>query len=92
MRRLRREEAEAIAVAGLGFLAGDGERLSRFLGATGLDVGDLRAAAQDEGFLAGLMAYLASDESLLLDFAAASERPPEDIASAHLALNPEMEG
>jgi hypothetical protein len=87
-----REGAEATAVAALGFLAADPERLSRFVALSGLDVAHLRMAAQDEGFLAGIMAYVVADEALLLDFAAASGRRPEEIAAAHHVLNPDFEG
>ena len=90
--RERREGAEATAVAALGFLAAEPERLSRFVALSGLDVANLRMAARDDGFLAGIMAYLAADEALLLDFAASSGRKPEEIAAAHHVLNPGFEG
>ncbi len=88
----RREGAEATAVAALGFLVAEPERLSRFVALSGLDVGNLRMAARDEGFLAGIIAYVAADETLLLEFAAASGRKPEEIAAAHHVLNPDFEG
>ena len=88
----RREGAEATAVAALGFLVAEPERLSRFVALSGLDVANLRSAAQDEGFLAGIIAYVAADETLLLEFAAASGRKPQEIASAHQVLNPDSEG
>jgi Protein of unknown function (DUF3572) len=90
--RDRRDDAEATAVAALGFLAADPERLSRFVALSGLDVAHLRLAAQDEGFLAGIMAYVVADDALLLDFAATIGRKPEEIASAHHVLNPDFEG
>ena len=90
--RDRCEAAEAMAVAALGFLAAEPERLSRFVALSGLEVADLRRAARDEGFLAGIMAYVAADEALLLEFAAASGRNPEEIAAAHRVLNPDFEG
>ena len=88
----RREGAEATAVAALGFLVAEPERLSRFVALSGLDVANLRIAAQDEGFLAEIIAYFAADETLLLEFAAASGRRPEEIAAAHHVLNPDFEG
>ncbi len=83
-----REKAEALAVAALAFLAAEPERMSRFLNLSGLDVAHLRRAAAQEGFLAGLMAHLASDEALLLEFAAAGGHRPEAVAAACQALNP----
>jgi hypothetical protein len=82
------QSAETLAVEALGFLAADPERLERFLSLSGLDVAHLRRAAAQEGFLAGVMAHLAADEALLLEFAAASRRRPEEIAAACQALNP----
>jgi hypothetical protein len=82
------EHAETLAVAALSFLAADPERLSRFLSLSGLDIASLRQAAAQEGFLAGVMAHLAADEALLMEFAAASGRAPEQIAAACQSLNP----
>ena len=48
--------------------------------------------ATDEGFLAGVMAHLVSEEALLLEFAAAAGRAPEEIAAADHVLNPVFEG
>ncbi len=90
--RDRREGAEATAIAALGFLVAEPERLSRFVALSGLEVANLRSAAQDEGFLAGIIAYVAADEALLLEFAAASGRKPEEIAAAQHVLNPDFEG
>ena len=85
------ENAETLAVAALSFLAADPERLSRFLSLSGVDIASLRQAAAQEGFLAGIMAHLAADEALLLEFAAASGRAPEQIAAACQSLNPGFE-
>lgn len=87
-RQKAQESAEAIAVEALSFIAADPERLSRFLSLSGLEVVNLRRASAQEGFLAGVMAHLASDEALLLEFAAACGRRPEDMAAACQALNP----
>jgi hypothetical protein len=82
-----------MAAAVLGFLAADAERLSRFLALSGLDPGHLRQAAAEPGFLPGVMAYLASDEPLLLEFAAASGERPETVAAAcALLAGPEAFG
>ncbi len=80
--RLNRQSAEDMAVAALGFFAADDERLSRFVALSGLDLGHLRAAAAQPGFLEGVMAYLASDEALLLQFAAEAGEKPEAVAAA----------
>jgi Protein of unknown function (DUF3572) len=79
-------EAQSIAIEALGFLAGDPERLGRFLAVTGLGPDNLRAAAKQPDFLAQVLHYLAQDESLLLAFAANGGFPPERVARAHQLL------
>jgi DNA polymerase IV len=59
---MRQEQAEAIAISALSFIASDPERLDRFLAVTGLDPAALRAAAGAPGFLSGVLDYLCSDE------------------------------
>ena len=78
--------AEAIAIAALSYLSGDCDRFDRFLGMTGLSVEDLRQAAGESGFLAGVLAYLMADESLLLAFAADHDLDAEAITYAYHAL------
>jgi hypothetical protein len=67
--RLSREQAEAVAVQALGFLAENPEALGRFLSLAGLGPTNLRAAAGDPGFLSGVVDYMLGDEALLLSFA-----------------------
>jgi hypothetical protein len=65
---LDRDQAEALAIQGLTFLAGDAARLSRFLGLTGLEPGRLREEARSPRFLAAVLDHFLGDESLLLVF------------------------
>jgi hypothetical protein len=74
--------AEAIALQGLAFLAEEPGRLQRFAAATGLDLGELRARADNPELLAAVLEHLAGDESLLLVFAASRGIAPESIAPA----------
>jgi Protein of unknown function (DUF3572) len=76
------DDAESIAIKGLSFLAGDPERLGRFLAMTGLGPENLREAAASPGFLGSVLAHLAEDESLLLAFAAEAGLRPEHVARA----------
>lgn len=85
-RGLSQEDAQKIAVEGLGFLAGDDERLERFLALSGLTPATLRAAAAAPGFLAAVLDHIAGDEMLLLRFAAAAACDPRHIASAREIL------
>lgn len=70
----------------LGFLANEPERLGRFLALSGVEIGDIRAAAQNPDFLAGLLNHLLQDESLLLTFTAEQELDPRLPALAAQAL------
>ncbi|MDB5651359.1 MAG: hypothetical protein JWL62_2879 [Hyphomicrobiales bacterium] len=79
--------ASALAVEALTYLAGEPERLDGFLALSGLDHGSLRAAAAEPGFLAAVLDHIASDESLLLAFAAESGHPPEQIGAARECLS-----
>jgi hypothetical protein len=85
-RRMTKELAEALAIQALTYLAGDGERLGRFLAVTGIGPDEIRSAAGEPGFLVGVLEYLASDEPLLSGFATEAGVAPTDIAMAHMAL------
>lgn len=85
--RINAGEAELIALKALGFLAKEPERFSRFLALSGVDLGDIRAAAQNPEFLAGLLNHLLQDESLLLTFTAEQELDPRLPALAAEALS-----
>jgi hypothetical protein len=79
--------AEALAVQALSFIAADPERLGRFLAATGIGPGDIRAAAREPLFLAGVLDHIAADETLLLGFATDAKSKPGDIVRAQNALS-----
>jgi uncharacterized protein DUF3572 len=81
-----REAATELAIAALSFLAGEQERLERFLALSGLGPQSLRAAAREPSFLLGVLDHVASDESLLLAFANESGIDPQDVARARNAL------
>ena len=79
-------EGEGLAVAALEFLASEPDRLSRFLGISGLGPQNLREAAADPRFLVGVLDYVISDEPLLIGLAAAREIPPQRIVAARAAM------
>ncbi|MGH6934665.1 MAG: DUF3572 domain-containing protein [Methylocella sp.] len=89
--QLGKAAAESIAIEGLSFLAGNPARLDRFLALSGLGPNNLRAAAAEPGFLAAILDHLASDESLLLAFAANTGHVPATIAKAREILSPPAE-
>jgi hypothetical protein len=84
--RLDREAAEAIAVQGLTYLAGEPEALGRFLALTGIGPADLRRAAAEDGFLAGVLEFFLEDETLLLAFVTHANLRPTMVAAARHTL------
>ncbi len=83
-----RNDAEALAVKALGYLASDPERLGRFLALTGLQPHTIRQAAGDPGFLAAVLDHFATDESLLKAFAAEARLDPAIVGLAGAVLSP----
>jgi hypothetical protein len=86
-----REGAQALALAALDFLAGDPERISRFLSLSGLDPNTLREAAAEPGFFSAVLDYLASDDSLIVAFADHAGIAPERVGEARHVLAPEAD-
>jgi len=84
-----REAAEALAIQALTFIAGDGERLGRFLAVTGIGPAEIRAASREPRFLAGVLEFLVSDNRLAAEFATEAGYSPADLAKAHAALGGE---
>ena len=73
------EEAEVIALKALGFLAGEPERLERFMSLSGLTLAAIRKSAADPAFLAGVLDHVLSDQTLLLTFAENCGLAPSDV-------------
>jgi Protein of unknown function (DUF3572) len=80
------DSARSLAVSALAFIGADPDRLSRFLGLTGLGPHNLRSAAADPAFLDSVLDYVVADEELLVAFAADAGLKPEAVARAHGAL------
>ena len=81
------EHAIELAVRALGFLAADSERLGNFLAQSGIAPAQIRTAAREPHFLAGVLDHVLADEGgLLLPFAAAEGIRPEDVAHAYQTL------
>ena len=81
-----RETAEMLAIQALGFIAEEPERLDRFLGITGIEPAQIRTAAREPGFLAGVLEHMLGDESLLIAFATSAGIDPAEVARARGAL------
>ena len=85
-RSLTQEAAEGLAIQALTFIASDGERLGAFLATTGIGPAQIRTAAQQPGFLVGVLEYLAGDERLLQEFVVSAGFEPTDVGKALAAL------
>jgi len=81
-----KEAAEALAIQALTFIAAEPERLGRFLAVTGVGPAEIRDAAREPGFLAGVLEHLAADEGLLTAFAAEAGFAPTDPLKALAVL------
>jgi hypothetical protein len=74
------------AIQALGFIAEEPQRLSRFLDITGIPPKQIRMAARESGFLAGVLEHMLGDESLLIAFADSAGFNPADVARARGVL------
>ena len=81
-----RETAEIVAIQALSFIAGDAERLGQFLAETGIGPETLRSAAQNPGFLTGVLDFLLRDEALVKAFSELSHLDAKIISNAREAL------
>jgi hypothetical protein len=85
--RPAREAAEMLAIQALAFIAEEPERLDLFLSTTGIAAAEIRTAAREPGFLAGVLEHMLGDESLLIAFADNSAGiDPASVARARNAL------
>lgn len=85
------ETAQGIAAEALLQLTRDPEQVGRFLAVAGIGPESIREAADEPGFLAGVLEYYMSDEALLLAYCENAGLRPTMIAAARFALagNPE---
>ena len=79
-------DPETLALQALAFIAGDDDRLERFIGLTGVDPASLRNIAHDPAGLGAVLDYLLGWEPLLIEFAEAHALKPESVALARRKL------
>ena len=85
------EAAESLAIQALSFIAGEPERLGRFLAISGIGPEQIRVAAKEPLFLAGVLDHIVGDEGLLVAFATQIGIDPAAIAKARMALGGDWE-
>jgi len=80
------ERAQEIAIAALGHIAADPELLPRFLAITGIEPHSIREAAEQPGFLAGVLHFIVAHEPTLIAFAESAGIQPDAIVRAMRTL------
>lgn len=80
------ETAEELAIRALGYIAGEPQLLSRFLALTGIEAGQIRDAATQPGFLAGVLHFIAAHEPTLMAFSESESIAPGEVVKAMRAL------
>lgn len=81
--RMTAAEAENIALQAFLFLVADDERMQRFAGLSGFDMGNARQVAAEPGFLAGVLAHYLGDEQAIVAFSEAENIHPLSLAIAY---------
>jgi hypothetical protein len=85
---VNQDHAAALALGALQYLAGDEERMMRFLALSGFSVDNLAAEAASAETQAAVLDHLCRDEALLLEFCQAAGHQPKDIYVALKVLDP----
>ena len=87
--RLSHADAEKLAIDALSFIAAEPGLLGQFAAVTGHTPATIRAEIASPDFLAGILDFLMSDESLLLVFANHQGIPPPEVMTARQMLAPD---
>lgn len=88
MKSMTKDAAQDVAIAGLQYIAGDTEQLSRFVSLTGMSPDEMRQAATTPSFLEAILDFFMGDEPTLLAFAESANIDPQSIPNAKFALSP----
>jgi hypothetical protein len=82
---MTRDRAETLGLDALTYLAGDPERLDRFLLISGLDELSLRERASEPEVLRAVVEYLLTDDELVTGFCSENGLDPRDMhVASHL--------
>ena len=80
------QDAEALAISALAYVANDPVLLPRFLALTGIEAHAIRHAAREPGFLAGVLRFILAHEPTLTGFAEQAGIAPSAVGEALKAL------
>ena len=81
------EDAEALALGALRFLAADDANWASFAALTGVDLQQARELAAEPAFLAGVLEFLVQHEPLLMTFCGNENVAPERPLMAYHKLS-----
>lgn len=81
------ERAAVVALEATAFLAARPERMEAFLVASGMEGATLRAGLEDPGVQQAVLAYILSDDALVLDFCRERDLDPRELHLAHRRLS-----
>ncbi len=80
-------DAEALALRAVAYLAADQKRLSRLMALAGLAPPDLYERLESRIFLTGILDFVLGDEAMVLDFASEAGLPPDSVGRARARLS-----
>ena len=79
-------DAASLAISALSWIAADGELMGRFLTLTGIEPANIRAVADEPGFLSGVLEFLLAHEPTLMRFCEENAIKPETVGRAQMRL------
>lgn len=79
-------DAESLSISALLWIADDPVMMRRFLDLTGIEADQIRAAAQEPAFLAGVLKFILGHEPSLVAFAQSANLHPSAVSKALRAL------
>ncbi len=79
-------EASTIALNLITYIVSGEEQLERFLGLSGISLGDLQSGAANPEFQGFVLDYALQDETLLVEFSSFAGLKPESLQRARFAL------
>jgi hypothetical protein len=75
-------DAESLSINALLWIANDPVMMRRFLDLTGIEAGQIRTAAQEPAFMAGVLKFILAHEPSLIAFAQSADIHPSSVAKA----------
>jgi hypothetical protein len=81
------ERAAIVALEAAAFLAARPERMEAFLASSGMDGQTLRSRLEDSGVQQAVLAFILSDDALVLDFCRERDLDPRELHLAHHRLS-----